>query len=140
MTLYVAKNNNKVAFIFGKIYAGCDDMKKIVVIDDEKDFVLLMKNFFVSKNYDVHVAYTIADGMTLLEKEKPDYIFLDNDMPDGAGWCQTEHILHTYPNAQLNLISALGVPKTKNAPFRILEKPIMMEDLDKIIQNPILLE
>ena len=79
-------------------------MKKIVVIDDEKDFGLLMKNFFGAKNYDVHVAYTIEEGMRLLEQEKPDYIFLDNDMPDGAGWCQTEHILINYPNAQLNLI------------------------------------
>jgi DNA-binding response OmpR family regulator len=108
-------------------------MKKIVVIDDEKDFALLMKNFFSSKNFDVHVAYTIADGMTLLEKEKPDYIFLDNDMPDGAGWCKTEQILMSYPNAQLNLISALGVPKTSASSFRILEKPILMEDLDRIV-------
>jgi DNA-binding response OmpR family regulator len=107
-------------------------MKKIVVIDDEKDFGLLMKNFFSSKNFDVHVAYTIEDGMTLLEKEKPDFIFLDNDMPDGAGWCKTEQILSAYPNAQLNLISALGVPKTSASSFRILEKPLLMEDLNRI--------
>lgn len=109
-------------------------MKKILVIDDERDFGLLMKNFFGSKNYDVHVAYTIEEGMKLLEKEKPDYIFLDNDMPDGAGWCQTEHILINYPNAQLNLISALGIPKTSTSSFRILEKPLQFEELDRIFE------
>jgi DNA-binding response OmpR family regulator len=109
-------------------------MKKILVIDDEQDFGLLMKNFFTSKNFDVHVAHTIADGMEMLAKEKPDYIFLDNDMPDGAGWSQTEYILFNYPNCQLNLISALGVPARQTGLFRILEKPLMFEELDRMFQ------
>jgi DNA-binding response OmpR family regulator len=109
-------------------------MKKILVIDDEQDFGLLMKNFFSSKNYDVRVAHTLADGMKMLAEEKPDYIFLDNDMPDGAGWNQTEFILFNYPNSQLNLISALGVPPRNAGMFRILEKPLMFEELDRMFQ------
>jgi DNA-binding response OmpR family regulator len=109
-------------------------MKKILVIDDEQDFGLLMKNFFSSKNYDVLIAHTIADGMIILEKEKPDYIFLDNDMPDGPGWLQTEYILVNYPNSQLNLISALGVPAREAGTLRIFEKPLMLQDLDKMFQ------
>lgn len=107
-------------------------MKKILVIDDEKDFGLLMQSFFVARNFKVVLAHTIADGLRLLETERPDFILLDNDMPDGAGWCHTEFILVNYPKAKLNLISALGVPKKITTPFRILEKPLVFEELEQM--------
>ena len=57
--------------------------KKVLIIDDEEDFGMLMKRFFSQKNYDVYVAYTISDGMKLLNEVLPDIIFLDNNLPDG---------------------------------------------------------
>lgn len=108
--------------------------KKILLIDDEKDFGLLMRSFFSPKNYEVHHALTLADGMKALEELKPDYIFLDNNLPDGLGWGKTEYILVNYPMAQLNLISAYHVPKTSASSFRILEKPLLLDDLSKIFE------
>jgi len=103
--------------------------KKVLIIDDEQDFGLLMKNFFSSKKIDVFVASTIAEGMRLLEQEKPDYIFLDNNLPDGLGWGKTDYILLNYPHVHLNLISAMDVPKTSASAFRILYKPFLHEEL-----------
>jgi DNA-binding response OmpR family regulator len=107
-------------------------MKKILIIDDEKDFGLLLKDFLSKKKYEVYLSHTIEDGMKTLEEIKPDYIFLDNNLPDGLGWGKTEFILANYPATQLNLISAYHVPKTSAQTFRILEKPISTEDLEKI--------
>jgi DNA-binding response OmpR family regulator len=109
--------------------------KKVLIIDDEKDFGFLMKSFFSPKNYEVFLAYTLADGMKLLEEQNPDIIFLDNNLPDGLGWGKTEYILVNHPLAQLNLISALNVPKTSASSFRILEKPLRFEELKKIMEN-----
>jgi DNA-binding NtrC family response regulator len=106
--------------------------RKILIIDDEKDFGFLMKSFFTPKNYDVHIAYTLEDGMKKLEEERPDIIFLDNNLPDGLGWGKTEYILYNYPLTKLNLISALNVPKTSSSTFRILEKPLRFEELKKL--------
>jgi len=106
--------------------------KKVLIIDDEKDFGLLLKGFFTKKQYDVSVSYTIEDGMKALEEIKPDFIFLDNNLPDGLGWGKTEFILKNYPETQLNLITAHHVPKTSAQIFRILEKPISIEELDKL--------
>ncbi|HEY9009298.1 response regulator [Ohtaekwangia sp.] len=108
-------------------------MKKILLIDDEQDFGVLMKSFFAPKNYEVYHALTLSDGMRILDEVKPDYIFLDNNLPDGLGWGKTEYILVNHPTAQLNLISAYQVPKTSASSFRILEKPLVMEELNKII-------
>src|SRR5690242_559602 len=102
--------------------------KKVLIVDDEKDFGILMKSFFSPRNYEVYIAYTIADGMRVLEEQKPDFIFLDNNLPDGLGWGKTEFILVNYPQSQLNLISAMEVPKTSASSFRILYKPLIREE------------
>jgi DNA-binding response OmpR family regulator len=106
--------------------------RKVLIIDDEEDFGMLMKRFFSQKNYEVYVAYTISDGLKLLDEHLPDIIFLDNNLPDGYGWDKTDYILSTYPQTQLNLISALNVPKTSSSSFRILEKQMLLKELPKM--------
>lgn len=106
--------------------------RKVLIIDDEEDFGMLMKRFFSQKNYDVYVAYTISEGLKLLDEHMPDIIFLDNNLPDGYGWDKTDYILSTYPQTQLNLISALNVPKTSSSSFRILEKQMLLKELPKM--------
>jgi len=106
--------------------------KKVLIIDDEEDLGLLLQRFFNPRQIDVFVAHTIADGMKILEEQNPDYLFLDNNLPDGLGWGKTEYILVNYPKTQLNLISALDVPKTSASSFRILEKPLLLEELTKM--------
>jgi DNA-binding response OmpR family regulator len=102
--------------------------KKILLIDDDKDFGLLLKGILTKKNFEVLLAYTVHEGMAVMEKEKPEYIFLDNGLPDGPGWNQASFIQLHYPLAHLNLISAC-VSETPVANLRVLEKPISIKDL-----------
>ncbi|MDA9101041.1 response regulator [Omnitrophica bacterium] len=51
-------------------------MKKIVIIDDEKAITAAFK-LCLSYDYQVYAAHTGQDGLTLIEKEKPDLIVLD---------------------------------------------------------------
>jgi DNA-binding NtrC family response regulator len=118
--------------VFSVLLFTSASMKKVLIIDDEKDLGLILKNFFTKKKYEVYVSYTIEDGMKVLEEVMPDYIFLDNNLPDGSGWGKTEYILKKYPAIELNLITAYHVPKTSATSFRILEKPIRLEELDKL--------
>lgn len=59
-------------------------MYKILVVDDEKDVVCLLKDYFEMNNYTVITAYS---GLEAIEKtlQKPDIILLDVNMPDGDG-------------------------------------------------------
>ncbi len=109
--------------------------KKILVIDDEDDFQVLMQRFFTPNGYQVFVAGSIKEGLRILDEEHPDVLFLDNNLPDGLGWENSEFIRANYPEIQLNLISAYHVPKTSTSSFRILEKPILLEELNKFIEN-----
>jgi DNA-binding response OmpR family regulator len=109
--------------------------KKILLIDDNKDFGRLLKSFLANKDFEVLLAHTLGEGMAILEKERPEYIFLDNGLPDGSGWSKTSFIQSAYPLSQLNLISAWApdVPVTN---VRILEKPIRINDLMACLQPP----
>ena len=68
---------------------------KILIVDDEKGIVTILKNYFQMQGYDV---YTAFDGNEALEKvsQQPDIILLDITMPkmDGLIVCQQirEHI------------------------------------------------
>jgi DNA-binding response OmpR family regulator len=109
--------------------------KKIVIIDDDKDFGFLLSGFFLGKNFNVLLAHTLTEGMIMLAKERPDHIFLDNGLPDGFGWEKAQFILSEYPLAHLNLISAWRVPKISSSAYRILEKPISLVDLISCVEE-----
>jgi two-component SAPR family response regulator len=70
----------------------------------------------------------------MLEKHHADILFLDNNLPDGAGWNQAPAIAASHPNIYIVLISAFHPPvpaMPPNSNFWVIEKPISFSDLDK---------
>ena len=59
-------------------------MAKILIVDDDADFVEAVRVVLKSRGYDVITAYSREEGMTSAEKEKPDLMILDvmMDSPD----------------------------------------------------------
>lgn len=62
-------------------------MKKILIIDDEKDFA-----FFIKQNLEMGGAYSVVlatngrDGINIALRQKPDLIILDVIMPEMGGF------------------------------------------------------
>jgi two-component system, OmpR family, response regulator len=111
-----------------------NSIKSVLIIDDETDFCLLMKNYFARKNYNVYIYHTLEEGMRNLEKINPDIIFLDNNLPDGLGWEKTDYIRQHFPNARINLISAYQYDHSisdRLTSVKVWEKPISLTDLNK---------
>jgi len=110
--------------------------KRVLIIDDETDFCLLLKNYFVKKDFEVHIYHTLEEGMRNMEIINPDIIFLDNNLPDGLGWEKTEYISKHFPNTRLNLISAYQYDQRYSdnpGSVRIWEKPISLTELNKYL-------
>jgi len=109
--------------------------KKVLIIDDERDFCFLLKSYLSKKNYSIQVANNLSRGMQLLEESDPDIIFLDNNLPDGLGWDMVPYIFSTYPGVKLNLISAYHPTSTlfemKN--LKIWEKPLDFRSIEKYL-------
>lgn len=65
-------------------------MKKILVVDDEKDIRDLIKDALVRENFSVITSEGGEDAILLSKKEKPDLILLDIAIPlmDGYTICE----------------------------------------------------
>jgi len=111
-----------------------NDIRKVLIIDDEPDLCLLLKDYFLRKKYEVVITHTLEEGKILLSTLKPDIVFLDNNLPDGIGWNIAPIIASEYPATYILMISAFhpAVPQMpEHAQFRTIEKPISLADLNK---------
>ncbi len=57
------------------------EKKKVLLVDDDPDFVEAVKVIVESGGYDVRVAYDGKEGLEAVAEEKPDLIVLDVMMP-----------------------------------------------------------
>jgi DNA-binding response OmpR family regulator len=102
---------------------------KVLIIDDEVDFCMIMENYFSKKNYDVFLAYTLRDGLKLVNEVKPEILFLDNNLSDGQGWEHADEIVEKIPQIKIYLISAYRQKKDFSNPLPnavVWEKPISL--------------
>ena len=68
------------------------DKAKILLVDDDKDFVEATRIVLERKPYEVITAYNGNEGMELARKEKPDLIILDIIMPMKDGFKAAEEL------------------------------------------------
>ena len=51
--------------------------RSVLIIDDEVDLCMLMKSYFLRKQYEVFIANSIVEALPLAKEQQPNYIFLD---------------------------------------------------------------
>jgi DNA-binding response OmpR family regulator len=121
--------------------------KKVIIIDDEVDFCLLMQFYLSKKNCEVVFSHNLRDGLGLVYNNIPDIVILDNNLPDGLGWPFAKNILEAAPGVRLFLISA-NRPLSKsyytegdnydtqfnNNKVDVVEKPISISQIDKFLK------
>ncbi len=59
---------------------------RILVVDDDKDVVRLMRAYLEQSDFEVLVAYNGETAMHILRRERPDLVLLDLMLPDHDGW------------------------------------------------------
>jgi DNA-binding NtrC family response regulator len=109
--------------------------RKVLIIDDEMDLCLLLKNFFTKQNYEVVMSHKLSDGIREALDFFPDIVFLDNNLPDSQGWSKAGYFLDMLPNAYIFLISAYkSVPSLPEDPrLTIIEKPLSLKAIESLI-------
>lgn len=61
-------------------------MKKILLVDDDSNYIWLLKNFLQRKGYEVITACSVEDASHIIEEQELLYITSDLDLPDGDGF------------------------------------------------------
>lgn len=119
-------------------------MKKptIVAIDDEVDFVDMLKDYFELRGYEIDIASKGVRGIELINSKKPDVVILDLKMPGING----EEVLGLLKSKELEtkviFVSAFDdAGKTKarmlNAgAHAYLDKPLdSLRELEKVVKR-----
>ena len=114
---------------------------KILLIDDDIDFVTATKTVLESEPYDVIVAHEGEEGLRKAREENPDLILLDIIMPVKDGFTAAEQLkgdpqLSTIPIIMLTGFSSKGqetsIPRSRGFTLEAedyLEKPVTPEVL-----------
>jgi two-component system alkaline phosphatase synthesis response regulator PhoP len=69
-----------------------EERAKILLIDDDPDFVEATRIVLESAGYRVSTAYTGKEGLAKVRAEPPDLIILDIIMPEGDGFMVCEEL------------------------------------------------
>jgi two-component system alkaline phosphatase synthesis response regulator PhoP len=63
-----------------------NDKKKILVVDDEPDFCLIVQGQLEKEGFEVDLAYNGVEGLEKVQANPPDAIVLDVMMPEKDGY------------------------------------------------------
>ena len=83
--------------------------KKILFVDDDRDFLNSQSIYFSSRGYQVLTAESGEEALKLLEKEVPDIMILDLMMEHfDSGFNVSKVIKERYPDLPVILMTAIG--------------------------------
>jgi len=124
--------------------------KKVLMIDDDPEFVEAISNLLDAKGYDVHTASNGKEGVEKAKAENPDLILLDVMMTtknEGFNVARELHDNETLKSTPIIIMT--GIRREMNLPFgfepdetwlpvkRVLEKPVKPEVLPSAISENI---
>ena len=79
---------------------------KILIVDDEKDFLDVMSAFLKAKGYSVQTAENGYKAIDLIKENRPDLVLLDIVMPDFDGIDTLKEIRRIAPELPVVMITA----------------------------------
>jgi len=120
---------------------------KILIVDDDRDFVESTRTDLEGKPYEVVVAYEGEEGLKKAREENPDLILLDVIMPVKDGFSAAEQLrkdaqLSKIPVIMLTAFSAKrqesSIPVSRGFALDTedyVEKPVTPEELLAIVER-----
>ena len=126
------------------------DGKKVLLVDDDVDFVESNKDLLEAYGYQVFTAHDGAAGLELAKKERPDIMILDVMMATHVeGFEVARKIPETPELKHMRVLLVTGIQQDMHLPFgfdpdeswlpvdRVLEKPIapirLLSEIQKVL-------
>lgn len=109
-------------------------MHKLLIIEDDVSFCLMLKTFLTKKGFDVYKAFSFKEAEVLLQEENIDLVLTDVRLPDGDGIEILQFIKNINPTIQVILMTGYTDIKTavnvmKLGAFDYVAKPINSDEI-----------
>src|SRR3989338_3967858 len=115
---------------------------RIVAIDDDVEFIDMLKNYFGLRGYDIDVAVRGAKGIEIVKEKKPDVVLMDLKMPGIDGDEVLRLLKPMRPSPKVIFVTAYddgGKTKArllKMGAYAYFDKPIAsLKDLEETINK-----
>ena len=91
---------------------GVITIKKVLVVDDDKNICELLKLYLVKEGFNVVFAYDGSEAVTKAKEEKPNIIVLDVMMPVINGW-EACKLIRQFSDVPIIMLTALDTTENK---------------------------
>ena len=118
-----------------------DKPSKLLIVDDNKEILSTLKDFFIMKKYEVFTASDGLEGLKLLGTEEQgfDLVITDLVMPNISGVGLIAIIKKKFPGLPVMAITGWGehpeALATEAQADQVLEKPFKLSELDRLIKD-----
>jgi len=115
-------------------------MKKILIIDDEKTTLQMMKFFLGACGYEVLTAENADLGLEIFEKELPPIVLTDIKMPGRDGFSILKMIKSMRPETEVMVVTGHGDKDLKQKALDLeaaefFNKPLNTDALDAALKK-----
>ena len=114
--------------------------QKVLIVDDEKDFLDIIAERILARGMDVSTATSAEDALNMVEEESFDVVILDFMMPALDGFKALKLMKAKRPEVQIILLTG-NVPDEKRVEAKalgaldVIEKPPDLKDLIQKIKK-----
>ncbi len=115
-------------------------MKRIFIIDDNKDQLILLKGAVEKRGYKVYTFLSAKEGFSKIDTYMPFLVITDMKMPNMTGKELLYKIKTNYPDIEVVIITGYGeieeaVECMKMGAYHYMLKPINMDELFSVIDK-----
>lgn len=117
-------------------------MKKALIVDDEEQARLYLAKMIVAIHADMEIqmSSTPSEALFILERNKPDILFVDVEMPGMSGVELLQILREKHPSVPVVIVSAHSKFEYIQKALRMsavdyLNKPVDPDELEKAINN-----
>jgi DNA-binding NtrC family response regulator len=113
---------------------------KVLLVDDERDFVEALSERLQMRDYSSAVVYGGEEALSIVEEDEPDVMVLDLKMPGIDGLEVLRRVKEKHPNVEVIVLTGHGSEDAARVCAELgacayLEKPVDIEKLTQAMQE-----
>ena len=115
-------------------------MARILVVDDDSSFCIMLKTFLSKKGHSVSEAFSVSEALKQFAADEFDIVLTDYRLPDGSGLDILKEVKAQKPEAGVIIMTGyadirMAVKTIKLGAFDYVAKPINPDEITLTIQN-----
>ncbi len=121
-------------------WANIEGQPKVLLVDDEKEFVHTLSERLKTRDLESSVAYDGEQALEILKEDVPDVMVLDLMMPGIDGIEVLRRIKRDHPEVEVIILTGHGSEREKAlaqelGAFAYLQKPVNIDHLAKVMRE-----